>query len=85
MVHKDDRKIGNRIQTPIIIGLNSNEETVRKIINDITNIANNLLFRKIVYKYDPETQQSKGTLYLSIIHPKLKPKTIETVENTELQ
>ena len=85
MVRKDDRIIGNRIQTPIIIGLNSNEETVRKMINDISNIANNLLFRKIVYKCDPETKQSKGTLYLSIIHPISKLKTIETVENTELQ
>ena len=85
IVRKDDRIIGNRIQTPIIIGLNSNEETVRKMINDISNIANNLLFRKIVYKCDPETQQSKGTLYLSIMHPISKLKTIETVENTELQ
>ncbi|MEE3195844.1 MAG: hypothetical protein VX260_02685 [Candidatus Neomarinimicrobiota bacterium] len=85
MVRKDDRIIGNRIQTPIIIGLNSNEETVRKMINDISNIANNLLFRKIVYKFDPETEQTKGTLYLSIIHPILKPKIIGTIDNTELQ
>jgi len=85
MIYKDDRVIGQRIQTPVIVGLNSNEETVINMINDISSIANNLLFRKIIYKYDPESKKAKGTLYLSIMHPISKPSNLETIKNTELQ
>ena len=55
------------------------------MINEISSIANNLLFRKIIYKYDPESKKAKGTLYLSIIHPISKPSNLETFKNTELQ
>ena len=85
MIYKNDREIGDRVQTPIIIGLNSDEESVINMINDISSIANNLLFRKIIYKYDPESKQAKGTLYLSIIHPKSKPSNLETVDNIKIQ
>ena len=85
MVYKDDRIIGDRIQTPVIIGLNSDEETVINLINDISSIANNLLFRKIVYKNDLESNMAKGTLYLSIIHPVSVPNNLETIDNIKLQ
>ena len=85
MIYKDERKIGERTQTPVVIGMNSDENTIRNTINDISNIANNLLFRKILYKYDPEKEQAKVTLYLSIMHPITKLNVIETVENTEIQ
>ena len=85
MVYKDDRIIGDRIQTPVIIGLNSDEESVINLINDISSIANNLLFRKIVYKNDLESNMAKGTLYLSIIHPISVPNNLETIDNIKLQ
>jgi hypothetical protein len=85
MVYKDDRIIGDRIQTPVIIGLNSDEETVINLINDISSIANNLLFRKIVYKNDLESNMAKGTLYLSIIHPVSVPNNLEIIDNIKLQ
>ena len=61
------------------------DRSVINMINDISTIANNLLFRKIIYKYDPESKQAKGTLYLSIIHPKSKPSNLETVDNIKIQ
>ena len=45
MIYKDERKIGERIQTPVVIGMNSDENTIRTTIIDISNIAYNLLFR----------------------------------------
>ena len=83
-VHKSDRLIGNRIQTPLILGLNSNEKIVREMIYNISKIANNLLFRKIIYKYDPQTKETKGTLYLSLMHPVSKVKNFRSVENKVL-
>ncbi len=85
MVHKDDRIIGDRIHTPVIIGLNSDEQTVINLIDDISSIANNLLFRKIVYKYDPDSNLAKGTLYLSIMHPITAPSNLENVNNIKIQ
>ena len=84
LMHKDDRLMGSRMQTPVIIGLNSSEETVTQIINDISKIAKNLLFRKVTYKYDPQIQKAKATLYLSIMHPLSRTNNIESVDYTEL-
>ena len=36
------------------------------------------------YKYDPETLTTKGTLYLSIMHPVSSVKNTESVDYSEL-
>lgn len=84
LLHKDDRLMGERMQTPVIIGMNADEKTVRQTIYDISKTAKNLLFRKIIYKYDPETLTTKGTLYLSIMHPVSSVKNTESVDYSEL-
>ena len=83
-MHKDDRLMGSRMQTPVIIGLNSSEEKVTQIINDISKIAKNLLFRKVTYKYYRQIEKAKATLYLSIMHPLSRTNNIESVDYTEL-
>ena len=66
------KKLVNQLQTSLIVQIEG-ETQVREFLSKVSGIASNLLIRKLIYKADPEGQETTGTFYLSIIHPKMKP------------